>query len=250
MDNQISTNLRRVAKSTNKRSPILFAAAGIIGTAVTAYLSGRASWKAANIIRDAEEEHAVAADPIQRTKERVKAVWPLYIPTVLSGTGTVASIAMSNKVWAGRTAAAVSAYAFTENAFSEYKAKVVEQIGSNKELAIRDKIAEEKVHSNTPDKTIVLGSGQVMCCELYTKRYFMSDMETLKRSLNEVNAMIITDLYVTLDTFYDMVGLPHTSHSNELGWDSGKLLELVFSTVLSEDGRPCIAFDYSYIKPI
>jgi len=249
-ESPLTRNIRRASQLTNRRSPILLAAAGITGTIVTAYLSGRASWKAANVIRDIEEEQGASEDPVQRTKDRAKAVWPLYVPTVISGTGTIASIAMSNKISSGRTAAAVSAYALTERAFSEYKEKVVEQIGENKELAIRDKIAEEKVQRNNPAKTIVLGSGQVLCCELYTKRYFMCDMETLKRTTNEINAAIISDLYVNLDVFYDSVGLPHTSHSNELGWDSDRLLELVFTTVLSEDGRPCIAFDYNYIKPI
>jgi hypothetical protein len=89
-----------------------------------------------------------------------------------------------------------------------------------------------------------------MCCELYTRRYFMCDMEQLRKAQNDINAQIVNDLYVTLDEFYDKISIMPTAHSSELGWDSDRLMELEFSTVLSEDGRPCLAFDYNYIKPI
>ena len=41
----------------------------------------------------------------------------------------------------------------------------------------------------------------------------MSDMETLRKAQNDVNANVVTDLYVTLDTFYEKIGLQPTSHS-------------------------------------
>jgi hypothetical protein len=55
---------------------------------------------------------------------------------------------------------------------------------------------------------------------------------------------------VNLDEFYECIGLPYTSQSNTYGWDSNKLMELEFSTTLTNDGVPCLAFEYSYLKPI
>ncbi len=75
-------------------------------------------------------------------------------------------------------------------------------------------------------------------------------METLRKAQNDVNARVVNDMYVTLDEFYDIVGLSHTSNSNNLGWDSTKLMELLFSTVLGEGGEPCLAFEYNYTKPL
>ena len=75
-------------------------------------------------------------------------------------------------------------------------------------------------------------------------------METLRRAENQLNKLIVNDLYVTLDEFYDILGLPGTSVSQSVGWNSDRLMELQFSTVISEDGEPCLAFDYNYVKPI
>ncbi len=75
-------------------------------------------------------------------------------------------------------------------------------------------------------------------------------METLKKAQNDINARIINEMYVTLDELYDILGLSYTSNSSELGWNSDKLMELRFSTVMAEGGEPCLAFDYNYTKPI
>jgi len=55
---------------------------------------------------------------------------------------------------------------------------------------------------------------------------------------------VLNDFYASLSDFYDLIGLPTTSFSDEVGWNSDRLLELQFSTVLSDDGRPCISIDF------
>ena len=61
---------------------------------------------------------------------------------------------------------------------------------------------------------------------------------------------MFNDLYATLDDFYDIIGLGKTGLSTDLGWDSDRLLEIKLSTVLTEDNRPCLAFDYNYTKKV
>lgn len=75
-------------------------------------------------------------------------------------------------------------------------------------------------------------------------------MESLRKAENKLNSRLNREMYARLSDFYSLVGLPYTSNSEEIGWDSDKLLELRFTTVLSDDGRPCIAFDYNYTKPM
>lgn len=250
----INPNIQKVNQLVNRNSPLILTAAGVTGAITTAYLAAKASFKAAEVIREEEEKPSAkedVRDDIEIFKDRALLVWPLYIPPVVSGSLTIAAIILSNRISSRRAAAAVSAYAITERAFNEYREKVVEEIGKHKEQVIRDEIVTKEIEGSVPSQDVlIIGSGSVLCCELYTKRYFMSDMETLKKAQNDVNANIIQDVYVTLDSFYDLIGLPYTSHSSELGWDSDRLLELQLSTVLSEDGRPCLAFGYNYVKPV
>ena len=147
---------------------------------------------------------------------------------------------------AARAAAVAAAYTISEKAFSEYKEKVVERLGTPKEQKIRDEVAQDRVTKNPPNEreTIITGGGEVLCYEAFTGRYFKSDMETLKKAQNDLNYVMLNDGYASLSDFYNKIDLPTTSYSDEIGWTSDKLLELNFSTVLSDDGRPCISIDF------
>lgn len=245
----ILTNGLKLVKS---HSPEILTGLSVAGVATTSYLVGKASFKAAKEIEHKEAIGGTNADTKERFKERAKLVWKLYIPPTISGAATIACIIGASKSNSRRTTAAVTAYSLTERAFSEYREKVVEQIGKGKEQKIRDDVVQNKVSKKPPgsSEVIVLGPGHVLCCDLHSHRYFRSDMESLRKAQNDINERILNDWYVNLDEFYDLVDLPHTSYSDKLGWDSEKLMTLEFSTVLSEDGEPCLAFEYSYLKPL
>lgn len=210
----------------------------------TTYLSARGSFKAAEALRIAG---LVAEEPLTK-KDKVKLVWKFYIPTGISVGLTIGSIITGAKIGQKRTAAAYSVLAVTERAFDEYKTKVVEQLGEKKEQAIRDEIAQDHVNANQPG-VVVVGSGSVLCQEMHTGRYFNCDMETLRRAENRINAKLIREIEATLSDFYYMVGLPTTQFSSSTGWDVDKMLMLRFSTSITEDGRPCLVFDYNYLRP-
>lgn len=214
------------------------------GVVTTAYLAAKATWQARDVIDAYESENGVQEEPMDRVKERAGQTWPLYVPTVISGIGTITFIVFAQRSQARRTAAAVVAYTVTEKAFTDYREKVVEQMGKNKEQKLQDDIRQETVNANPPKTVIVTGGGEALCCELYTKRYFLSDVESLRRAVNDINAQVNLSSFALLDDFYERVGLPPTSQSNLLGWE-GHFMDLQFSSILSEDNRPCIAFDYS-----
>lgn len=246
-----------INKTIKDNSPTILTTAGVVGTVTTAYLSGRASIRASKIIRQSREaeewqtqQEVVFKSKPDKIKHDVKLVWRLYVPTVISGTLTVSSIVASNKLSSKRSAAIAAAYTITEQAFSDYRDMVVEQLGPRKESNIRDAVAENRVKNNPPTESQVIISepGNVLCYEVYTGRYFHSNMEKLRRAMNQINYEINSERYVTLSTLYDLLDLKHTASSDRFGWDSDRLLDFQFSPVLSEQGIPCIAFDYNYIK--
>lgn len=235
--------LNNALKIVKSNSPEILTGLGISGVVITAYLTAKATFKAGDDLAEAPKGLP--------TKEKAKIVWKRYIPPGISGALTIGCIIGASKGNAKRTAAAVTAYSVTEKAFSEYKEKVVEHVGKGKEQKVRDEVAQDKVDktSKKSQDVVIIGNGHVLCCELHNGRYFRSDMEKLRKAQNDINEKIINNYYVTLDEFYDIVGLEHTPTSGSTGWDSDRLLELQFSTTLC-NGEPCIAFDYNYTKPL
>ena len=144
-----------------------------------------------------------------------------------------------------------AAYAIAERGFEEYREKIVEKLGERKEQAARDEIAQARVtKSPPPDDMVLLEDGlSVLCCDLFTGRYFLSDMETLRRAMNTINYQVNNDYYASLTDFYDQIGLPKTTMSDDFGWNADKLLELDFSTAMTPSGKPCLTFDFR-VMPI
>lgn len=247
----VSDLISHALKAVKNNAPEILTALGISGVATTSYLVAKASFEAAKKIEQNEAIGGVSDDPKQRLKERTKLVWKMYIPAGLSGVATIACIVGSGRASGRRTSAAVAAYSFTEKAFSEYKDKAKEVIGANKEQKLRDDLAQDQVRQNPPSKEItIIGDGDVLCCELRTNRYFLSSHEALQRAVNEINFMITHDNYVSLSEFYILIGLPMTEESVHNGWTFEKLMELDFSTALTDDNKPCLTFRYNYVKPL
>ena len=250
--NKLSQLSGAVLKSIKANSPIILSVAAGVGTITTAFLVGKASFEAANVIQRHEEQNAPAINPNQRFKDRTRLVWKLYIPSAVSVVSTIVCVTGANRAGAKQTAATSAALAFAERAYSDYRAKTAEELGPRKDQAIRDKVVADQIANNpSPSQDIlVTGPGNVLCCEMFTMRYFACDMERLRRAQNDLNSRLLKHDYATFDDFYYLIGLQQTSTSGNLGWTSDRLMELEFSTALSDDGRPCITFTYNYTKTL
>lgn len=229
----------------------ILTAGGVIGVTMTAVLTGKASFKAAEILqRETELRQDDASSDrfaIQRW-EAVKMVWPHFIPPAIMCGATVGCIIAANVMSAKRAAALAAAYGISERNLREYKEKTLEKLGMNKERSLRDEIAQDRVSKNPPtSEVIILAGGDVLCFDMHTGRYFRSSVEAIKKAENVMNQELFNHQYASLSQFYDEVGLPPTSFSDEVGWNMAQTgpVELRFSTVMSKDDQPCIAYDFT-----
>lgn len=235
---QITVLAKRSEKIIRDNSPVILTAIGVAGTVTTAYLAGKASFKAAEILRDEQN-----ITPWEKTK----LVWTLYLPAMAVGTLTCLSIVGANRIGTRRAAAMASAYAISERAFSEYREKIVEKIGENKEQKARDEIQQERVTANPPSAVMIGTDGEVLCKDAWSGRYFTSNMEAIKKAQNDTNHEILNQQYASLTDFYNRLGLEPTKESDEVGWNSDKLLEVMFTTTISDNNRPVLVMDFSVV---
>jgi len=237
----------------NDNSTTILTGASVVGTVATAYLTGRATFKAARII-DAEqvirseerssENGFVDTELTNKTKARL--VWKLYIPPFSSGLITITCIVVANKIASKKIAALAVASGISERALQEYKAKVVQKLGKKEDQAIRDEISQDRVN-NQPvhsGEVIVVGTGEVLFYDMTTGRYFQSTVEEVKKAVNKVNHDLNNHMYASLSSFYDELGLPATTYSDMVGWNANAQMDVQLSTTLSSDNRPCIAIDF------
>lgn len=226
----------------------LMSGTAIIGVVSTSYLTYKAALSATDKILINYQETGEELD----RKEKFKLVWKDYIPPVASGVVTIGCIIGNTKLSNRKTAAAQAAFVLSERVFSEYKAAVAEEVGEKTATKIHDKVVSERIQNNPPPEAIlaVAGPGNVLCCENMTGRYFTSDIETLRKQVNRLNEELLKHDRLSLSDWYELIGLERTSMSDDYGWQSDRLMELIFTTTLATNGQPCLVFDYNYHRPL
>lgn len=248
-------NLGRVAR---KHSPEILTGVGIVGMVTTTVLAVRATPKALMLIEDKKREikiEAIGTDTqsIDLSKpEIVKTTWKCYIPAVITGVCSIGCLVGASSVSARRNAALAAAYALSETALSDYKTGVVKALGEKKEREVRDAIAKEKIENDpvTTKEIVITNKGETLCYESLSGRYFMSDRDQIERAVNQLNHQLLLDTYISLNEFYEAIGLETNDMGDRLEWcvnpdtsDKG-LIELDFSSQLATDGTPCLVVGY------
>lgn len=247
--NKLSKFFRSARLTVAKHSPEILTGIGIAGMITTTVLAVKATPKAMRLLE--EEREYLEEDETLTPREVVKVAWKCYIPAAVTCVASTACLIGASRVNLKRNAALATAYKLSETALNEYQSKVIETIGEKKEEIIRDKIAKEKIEKDpvTSKEVIITGNGKTLCYDAISGRYFEADIDRIKKAENDLNKKMLSDMYLSLNEFYDEIGLRPTTLGNELGWnlDDG-LIDLHFSSQLSEDGRPCLVIDY-HIAP-
>lgn len=242
--------MAKAGQLVSNNTPAILTAVAVAGAVSTAVLTGKASFKAADVIAAAEEfnRHVPEAPELDQ-KAKVKLVWDLYLPPAATLLLTISSVVLINQIGTRRAAGLAAAYGVSEKAFSEYKDKVAETIGKQKEQKVRDDVAQDRVTKNPPPASQVFLSDEsrVLCYESYTGRYFQSSMEDLKAAQNNLNYQVNNQYYASLSDFFDLIGLERTTLSDEVGWNSDELLEVSFSTTITEHQKPCLVLDFKVV---
>lgn len=228
-------------------TPTILTAVGAVGAVAASAFSWRAGYKTGRVL-EATEASAVPGEKPLTTVEKVRLVGVDHIPAAGLLALSVGATVAANRVSVGRAAALGAAYALTNEKFGDYKDKVAEKFSKTKVDDIHTEIAQDGVKKNPPvdSQVIFVGSGEVMFKDSWSGRYFMSDMEAIRKAVNDANFEIRNGSYCSLTSFYHMIGLSATFDSDEIGWNDDSPLDVTFSTVLHE-GKPVIVFDFDVI---
>lgn len=237
---------RVASKFVIDNSPAIISGLAVAGAVTTAMLTGKAAYTAGRMISDAERSPVGGLDEELTTREKLDLTWRLYIPAIGTLGLTVAAIITANRIGARRAAALAAAFKISEEAFTEYKTKVIEKIGENKNAAIEGEVAQDRVNRIVPSSEIIYVAGTQQCYDAFSGRIFTSDMEALRQAQNTLNHMVLSNFYASLSDYYDLIGLPPIQTSDEVGWNSDKLLDCHYSAVL-HDKIPMIHIEFTVV---
>lgn len=254
-------------KWTMKNSPVILAGLGVAGLIGTAVAVAKGTVKATKMVDEAKQHRLKVGKrdndenieglikvPEDKGKtyghyrlpykETVKIVWKCYIPATIIAAGSIACIIGGTVQGQKRLAALSALYSMSEQALKEYQEKTKDVVGEKNAEKISDKIAEDRIITNKGQGFVRTDYGTTKVIDSWTGQRFLSDIDFIKRTVNEVNSAIIHGDSVSLNEWHAWLGLDSCMCGDEIGWDCDALIEISYRAKLDENDEPCIVLDY------
>lgn len=242
----ISKLIESSKKKLSDNAPEIMIGFGLAGMLTSTIMAVKATPKAMAIIEEEEDYLNRELTKIEKTK----LVWKPYVPAALGYCASTALIIGANNVNSKRSAMFAGAYKLSEQTLATYRDKVIETIGEEKEREISDKVARDKVkearqtsyHANE----VIYGTGQCLCYDPISGRYFNSDMDKIRKVENDLNYRLMKENMISLNEFYTELGMECTDMGFKYGWniDEG-LIEVRFTSTITDDNKLCLVVTFA-----
>ena len=238
-----------------KQSPHIFFAAGIVGVVASAVMASRATLKLSETLDDIQKDmnevkelkHSADTAEVEVVgvdrypdgqygkdllyvygKASLKVV-RLYGPAVIVGGLSIAALTGSHVQLSRRNAALMAAYGALQTAYEEYRERVREVIGEEKELDLYRGIKTEEIEKDgkfeavkrvDPNKLSVYAKIFDEYSEFWKKDPEMNRI-FVQCQQNFANHKLHAKGHLFLNEVYDMLGLDHSSAGAVVGWVLG-----------------------------
>lgn len=251
----VSNKLGKAGLRIKKHSPEILVVAGVVGMVTSTVMACKATTKAGAIMEETKEQ----LDQIKKVREiKPEEVYSvddmkkdlaivyvqtgvklakLYLPAILVGGVSIASILGSHNILRKRNAALGAAYAAIDQSFKEYRNRVVERFGESVDRELKYNIKAKKIEETVTDpetgkekkvkKTVEVVDPELGCSQ-YARFFdsgskaYSNDPETnlffLRAEQNYANERLRSRGYVTLNEIYERLDIPRTKAGQIVGW--------------------------------
>ena len=249
MNNALSKAASKVGGFIVQKSPTILLILGVGGCISATVIAVKETPKAAKLLEERKEE--LQQEKLD-VKEIVKTTWKLYLPVVITGIVSIACIIFSHSLNERRKAALATAYTIAKTAMTEYRDRVKEEFGPEKDMEIRrdvgEKIEEQFGDVLDSQQKQLLGSPKVWIREPCTgQEFYMSENEVRDRIADLNEQILDRDLGATVNDYLDCLDLNHSEIFGDWEWhvyNSG-IIKVYFPKhyIKRPDGSPLLEME-------
>lgn len=240
----VTRKVATVVLKSKKHSPAVLFGAGVIGMVGTAVAASKATLKLEEVLEETNtkiemvqsahnsgrsdySEQDYKRDSVIVRTQGAMAIAKLYAPAVLLGCLSVGALTGSHVILTKRNTALLGAYATLEKGFNEYRQRIEEEFGSEKERELRyGKATEETVDENGKKvKTdIIPDAGSSIYARFFdqlcgpwskTPEY---NLMFLRAQQTYFNDQLNSRGHVFLNEVYDALDIPRSQAGQIVGW--------------------------------
>lgn len=235
-----------------KNAPTIMTAIGGVGFVATIFETADRAPKAKAALSKAIMPEEGYPPKELSVRDKVKIVAPIVWPVAALGAFSLSCFIFANHISLTRTAAALAAYQLSENSLKSLKEAAIKTVGEKKTEEIFDTADADKVRAKQPSEgtIIITGGGEQLCYDSVSGRYFKSTIEKIRQAENDINYRLNREDSVSLNEFYDLLGLDPIDIGDKIGWnlrDKTDLLDIRFSSTISKDGEAVLVMSYDVV---
>jgi hypothetical protein len=253
----VTNNIGRQILLLKKNSPHIYMAAGITGVVTSAVMACKATLKLDKVLNEFKED--IESVKELRTSNSIESVYPLsennrdmayvygrgsyklfrlYGPSVILGGASICMITTSHIVLTRRNNALTATVVLLSKAYEDYRERVREELGKDKEFEVFHNIKQEKVTDGKKEIVKAIAdpnqwSPYARFFDEYCPEWRKSPEENrlfLQCQQNYLNNLLQSRGHVFLNEVYDQLGIERSQAGQVVGW------------VLSKDGDNFIDF--------
>lgn len=237
-------------------SPTILSVAAAMGTVISTVMAVKATPKALSLLKDAEDEKGEGLSK----NEIIQIAAPMYIPTAITCLCTIICILGANVLNKKQQASIMSAYVLLEDSFKKYRNAAVNVYGNDADSQIKAEVAKMTYVScggySVYNPDMDFESEQLLFYDFYSHRYFNATLAAVVNAQYHLNRNLILRGYVTINEFYEFLGVDTVTDGDDIGWNmdhlmTGGLLWLDFENRYTklEDGMECCIVS-SFVDPL
>lgn len=247
LTSMITSTAGRQILVLQKNSPKLLMATGVAGFVGTIVLATRATMKLEDVLEEGQKDlidvkyEEGAIDSEEETKKKTLLVRldiavkvaKLYLPAAGLGLVTLGAFTGSHVILNRRYIGTTAALAATDRAYKEYRQRIAEEFGSDKEREIHLDLVDKEIAVETDEGPVVKtvkarnGKGLSMYAKCFDEQSSNWSPERsynqmfLRSQQNYANDLLRSRHHVFLNEVYDMLGLERTDFGQVVGWVYG-----------------------------
>lgn len=247
LSNKMTSQFGLKMLTAKKHSPTIMFVSGTVGVVATVVLASRATLKLEAVLDEAQEnlnkaEHVLATAPDKYSEEDFQKdraltyakaavnVMKLYGPAIIVGAASIGLLTGSHVTLNRRNAGLTAAYVAVDKAFKEYRGRVIEEVGADKDKEYRFGTETKEVYSETKEGEPIVEQVKVIKKNPNMYAVFFDpsnpnwnptpeyNLFFLRAQQNYMNDLLQKRGFVMLNDVYDALGMDRTKAGTIVGW--------------------------------
>lgn len=208
----------KITKLCKDNSASILTGLGVVGVFSTALMAAKDTPKALKMLEE-KDEYKVEHHGEHLTKfEKVLAMTPSYIPTIVMGIATVGCILGANHINKMNQASLMAAYTYLDSEYKLYQNKVKEMFGEEAEKKVREELDRDRYlheHFGSVDE-------KRLFYDEFSQRYFEMSLFEFQKLMYDVNRIYNHIGELSLNEFYEFLQLSPIELGDKIGWNGHK----------------------------